>query len=131
MGDLATTVVQGSSNLVIKIFDESVKEELLKALQRSEYEMSVQTEGSDIKIKLGTSRKEHAQAGIKKVKEYLEVNKKQGREERHKVLGVTKKLSKVIPEDEMKIMDGEIGEMLKKSELAAKNLCDAKEKELN
>ena len=32
LGDLATTVVQGSNSLMIKIFDESVKEELLKAL---------------------------------------------------------------------------------------------------
>ena len=40
LGELATTVVQGASNLVIKVFDESVKEEVLKALQRSDFEMS-------------------------------------------------------------------------------------------
>jgi len=32
LGDLATTVVQGTNSLMIKIFDESVKEELIKAL---------------------------------------------------------------------------------------------------
>ena len=46
-------------------------------------------------------------------------------------MGVLKKLSKVIPEDDMKLMDGEISEMLKKAETAAKSTCDAKEKELN
>ena len=43
----------------------------------------------------------------------FEAFKKNGREERHKVMGVMKKLSKVVPEDDMKIMDGEINEMLK------------------
>lgn len=32
LGDLATTVVQGSNNLLVKVFDESVKDEVLKAL---------------------------------------------------------------------------------------------------
>lgn len=86
LADLATTVVQGSSNLVVKVFDEGVKEEVLKALQRSDFEMSVQTEGKDIKVKLGASRKEHAAAGLKKVKEFGEQFLKQAREERHTVL---------------------------------------------
>jgi len=41
MGDLATTVVQGQNNLLVKVFDETVKEEVLKALQRSDFELSV------------------------------------------------------------------------------------------
>ena len=53
---------------MIKILVYSVKEELIKALQRSEFELSLQTEGKDIRVKLGTNRKEHAQAGLKKVK---------------------------------------------------------------
>jgi len=32
LGDLATTVVQGNNNLLVKVFDESVKDEVLKAL---------------------------------------------------------------------------------------------------
>ncbi len=60
----------------MKVFDESVREEVLKALQRSDFELSLQMDGRDIKVKLGTSRKEHAEAGLKKVKEYNEVFKK-------------------------------------------------------
>ena len=41
LGDLATTVVQGNNNLLVKVFDESVKDEVLKALQRSEFDLSV------------------------------------------------------------------------------------------
>ena len=41
LSDLATTVVQGNNNLVVKVFDETVKDDVLKALQRSEFDMSV------------------------------------------------------------------------------------------
>ena len=41
LGDLATTVVQGSNNLLVKVFDESVKEDVLKGLQRSDFELSL------------------------------------------------------------------------------------------
>ena len=88
-------------------------------------------DGKDIRVKLGTSRKEHAQAGLKKVKEYAEAFKKQAREERHKVLTVLKKLSKVLPEDEAKMITTEVDELLKKAETASKTTCDAKETELN
>ncbi len=67
--DLATTVVQGSNNLIVKVFDETVKDEVLKSLQRSEFDLQVQLEGKDIRVKLGTSRKEHMEAAKKKVKE--------------------------------------------------------------
>lgn len=113
LGDLATTVVQGSNQLMIKIFDESVKDEVLKALQRSDFELSLQMEGKDIRVKLGTSRKEHAEAGLKKVKEYSEEFKKNAREERHKILQVIKKVAKVLPEDDVKLMDTTISDMLK------------------
>ena len=87
---------------MIKVFDESVKDEVLKALQRSDFELSLQMEGKDIRVKLGTSRKEHAEAGLKKVKEYSENFKKEAREARHKILQVIKKVSKVLPEDDVK-----------------------------
>ena len=63
-------MVQGSNNLLVKVFDESVKEEVLKALNRSNFDLSLTTEGKDIRAKLGASRKEHIEAGLKKVKEY-------------------------------------------------------------
>ena len=41
-----------------------------------------------------------------------------------------KKLSKVLPEDEVKLMEKSIEEMLKKAETDAKATCDAKDAEL-
>ena len=41
------------------MFDEATKEEVVKALQRSDFELNIQVLGDDIRVKLGTSRKEH------------------------------------------------------------------------
>ena len=66
--DLAQTSIQGSNMLIVKVFDDDCKEEVLKSLQRSDFDMSVETRGTDIMVKLGANRKELISAGLKKVK---------------------------------------------------------------
>ena len=53
---------------MVKVFDEGVKDEVLKALTRSEFDVSCTMEGKDIKVKLGTSKKEFIDAAMKKIK---------------------------------------------------------------
>ena len=57
---------------MLKVFDDSVRDEIMKSLTRVDMELSTSLEGKDIKIKLGTSRKEHVAAGLKKVKTAIE-----------------------------------------------------------
>lgn len=90
-------MVQGSNNLVVKVFDEGVKDEVLKALQRSDFDLQVQLEGKDIRVKLGTNRKEQVAAALKKVKECSEYFKKDLRAARHTALDTLKKLGKILP----------------------------------
>ena len=45
--------------LTVKVFDEGVKDEVLKALNRSELDIEVQMEGKDIRVKMGLGKKEH------------------------------------------------------------------------
>lgn len=94
--DLATASIQGTNTILIKVFDESVKEEVLRSLNRLDMEKNVSPEGKDIKVKLGTSRKELIAAGLKKVKLASEDYKKNVREARHKNMEVLKKLSKIV-----------------------------------
>ena len=54
--------------LLVKVFDDNVKEEVLKALNRSDFEVNCTMEGKDIKVKLGTSKKEQIDAALKKIK---------------------------------------------------------------
>ena len=60
----------------IKVFDETVKDDVLKALNRSELDIEVQMEGKDIKVKLGLGKKEQQDIAIKKIKEISENCKK-------------------------------------------------------
>lgn len=94
--DLATTSIQGSNTLLLKVFDESIRDELLKSLSRVDMDMSVSLEGKDVKVKLGTSRKELIAAGLKKVKATSDEFKKNLREARHRALEVVKKISKIV-----------------------------------
>lgn len=41
MKDLATISVQGTNTLLVKVFDDTVKDEVLKSLNRTDLEMSV------------------------------------------------------------------------------------------
>ena len=45
--------------LSVKVFDESVKEEVIKTLKRSEMDIEVSMEGKDIRVKMGLGKKEH------------------------------------------------------------------------
>ena len=50
--------MKGSQNLLIRVFDEAVKDEIIKAIARSDFDANCTLEGKDIKVKLGSSKKE-------------------------------------------------------------------------
>ena len=43
----------------MKVYDESVKDEVLKTLTRVDMDIEVQMEGKDIRVKMGIGKKEH------------------------------------------------------------------------
>ena len=45
--------------MTVKVFDESVKDEVLKSLTRADMDIEVQMEGKDIRVKMGLGKKEH------------------------------------------------------------------------
>ena len=58
-GDLCQTIVRGNQVLTVKVYDESVKEEVINSLNRSNMDIEVQMEGKDIRVKMGLGKKEH------------------------------------------------------------------------
>ena len=73
-------------------------------------------EGKDIRVKLGASRKEHIEAGLKKTKELSQEFAKDVRHARHNAMQVLKKLSKIMPDEEVKIVEDEYESLMKKAE---------------
>lgn len=64
--DLCQVIVKGTNLLLVRVFDDAAKEDVIKALQRAQdFDMNVTVEGKDLKVKLGTSKKEHMDAALK------------------------------------------------------------------
>ena len=57
--EVCQTIVRGTASLTVKIYDPSVKDEVVKALNQADMDMEIQMEGKDIKIKMGQAKKEH------------------------------------------------------------------------
>lgn len=83
--DLCQTIVKGNNMLHVKVFDEGAKDEVLKALTRSDFDLTCSVEGNDIKVKLGTSKKEHIDIALKKIKAIFDTFKKDQKEARFEV----------------------------------------------
>ena len=129
--DLCQVIVKGSNQLLVRVFDEAAKEDVIKALQRAQdFDMSVTVEGKDVKVKLGTSKKEHQDAALKQVKAAHEEFKREIKEVRHAMQDVVKKLDKILPKDETELLKKDLEKLCTNREAEAKKLLDAKEKEI-
>ena len=92
--------------------------------------MNVTVEGKDIKVKLGTSKKEHMDAALKQVKAAHEDFKRDIKEVRHAMQDVVKKLDKILPKDETELLKKDLDKLCTNKEAEAKKILDAKEKEV-
>eukprot|EP00347_Sterkiella_histriomuscorum_P009325 403341640 len=128
--DLCQTIVKGNNNLLVRIFDENVKEDVLKALARSDFDIQCTVEGKDIKVKLGTSKKEHLDAALKQIKVINEDFKLAVKEVRHEMNETVKKLQKILPQEEIKVLQKDLDKIIANKEGDAKKHFDAKDKEI-
>ena len=83
--------------MLVKVFDETVKTDVIKALEKSEFDLSCTMEGKDIKVKLGTTKKEFIDAALKKVKTHHESFKRDLKEVKSEMMSKVKKLEKILP----------------------------------
>uniref|UniRef100_A0A7S3CKV0 Ribosome recycling factor domain-containing protein n=1 Tax=Strombidium rassoulzadegani TaxID=1082188 RepID=A0A7S3CKV0_9SPIT len=129
--DLCQTIVRSPSLLTVKVFDEGVKEEVVKTLNRCDMDIEVQMEGKDIRIKLGQGKKEQQEQTLKRLKELTEEGKKGLRNARHEVNDTIKKLMKIMPKDSVKQFEGELEKQLKESEKQLQELIQHKQTEVS
>jgi len=87
-------------------------------------------EGKDVRVKLGTTKKELIDAATKKIKQYHETFKKDLKEARHDVMMTQKKLEKILPQDQIKLLEKDINKLNADAEDKAKKLIASKEKEI-
>lgn len=129
--DLCQVIVKGTNLLLVRVFDDAAKDDVIKALQRAQdFDMNVTVEGKDLKVKLGTSKKEHMDAALKQVKAAHEEFKRQVKELRHAIQDVIKKLDKILPKDEINLLQKDMEKIVTVKEAEAKKVLDSKEKEI-
>ena len=87
-------------------------------------------EGKDLKVKLGTTKKEHIDAALKQLKEINDDFKRGLKDIRHEMNTVVKKLDKILPQDEIKLLQKDLEKLCTTSEGDAKKIIDSKEKEI-
>ena len=97
--DLCQTIVKGNNLLLVKIFDEAVKTEVIKALENSDFDLSCTMEGKDIRVKLGTTKKEFIDAALSKIKHVQESFKRDLKEVKAEMMSKIKKLEKILPQE--------------------------------
>jgi ribosome recycling factor len=83
-------------------------------------------EGKDIKVKLGTTKKEHIDAALKKIKGLHDTFKKDLKEARHEVM----QTEKILPQDQIKILEKDLNKLTTDAEESAKKVIANKEKEV-
>lgn len=93
-------------------------------------DLNCTVEGKDLKVKLGTTKKELIDAGLKQLKQINDEFKRDIKEVRHEMNNVVKKLEKILPQDEIKILQKDLEKLVTNKEAQAKKLSDAKEKEI-
>ena len=92
--------------------------------------MNVTTEGKDLKVKLGTTKKEHIDAAVKQIKDYGDRFRKGVKDVRQEMNNVIKKLDKILPQEHLKILQKELEKLCTNHEAEAKKITEAKEKEI-
>lgn len=127
---MCQVIVKGSQNLLIRVFDENVKDEIIKTITRSEFDASCTLDGKDVKVKLGSSKKEVIDTALKQLKDINETFKIESSSIRHKMKDTSKKLEKILPQEEVKILVKDFEKICLAKEVEAKKLMDAKEKEI-
>ena len=56
--DLCTAAVRGQGNIVVSVHDAGLREAVVKALQTSDFELTCQSEGKNIMVRLGQTKDE-------------------------------------------------------------------------
>lgn len=87
-------------------------------------------EGKDVRVKLGTSKKEQIDAALKELKDHNEKFKKGVKDVRHEMTNIVKKLEKILPQEQIKILQKELEKLCTNKEADAKKVLDSKEKEI-
>mmetsp|Transcript_25436 Transcript_25436/g.22599 ORF Transcript_25436/g.22599 Transcript_25436/m.22599 type:complete len:179 (+) Transcript_25436:248-784(+) len=126
LSELGQCIVRGENNLLISVYDDTVKDAVMKALMVHDSELECSMEGKYISVKMGMTRSENRDAIVSKAKELLFDFKAHLSKERGNAMSVLKQLEKVLPMDDIEIQKKEVEDLYKSFQKKGQDVLDAK-----
>lgn len=130
-GDLCQVMVRGSSVVLISVHDEGVRENVMKAVNNSGLEVACTLEGKNIQVKLLATTAENKKEYLAKAKRLEAGAKERVKDLRHGMLAKSRKLEKLIGQDEARRFSGDVESAVKKGAQQVEKVLAAKEKEIS
>lgn len=87
-------------------------------------------EGKDVRVKLGTTKKEFIDAALAKIKTLQESFKRDLKEVKTELMTKIKKLEKILPQEHINLLEKDFNKHLTKVEESVKKAVTGKEKEI-
>ena len=126
LSELAQTIVRGENNLLVSVYDETIKDAVMKALIIYDNELECSMEGKYVSVKMGMTRAENRDVIVMKAKRMFIKFKQEIGKERAQALRIMKQLEAVIPMDDVEIQNKELEELYQKTQQKGKDILDRK-----
>ena len=130
LSELAQTIVRGESNLLVSVYDDSIKESVMKAIIVYDPELECSMEGKYISVRMASTRSENRGAILAQAKSMFLTFKSDLSQERAKAMRTMRQLQKVLPMDEIDIQKKELEELFKEYQDKGQTILDNKERDI-
>lgn len=128
--DLAQTIVRGENSVVISVYDDTIKESVMKAVIMHDSELEVSIEGKYISCKIGKSKAENRDAIIAQAKEKLNKFKDHLHDKKQEAIHTLKELESIAPKEDIQNYKGQMEEYFKEQQKTAQELFEKKSHEI-
>ena len=126
LSELGQTIVRGENNVLISVYDESIKESVMKAIIIHDAELECSMEGKYVSVKMGMTRAENRDSIAQKAKQKFIDFKSHLSSRRNEAIHVLKELEKVVPMDDIEIHKKELEENFEKFQKKGQKILDQK-----
>ena len=126
LSELGQTIVRGENNLLISVYDDQLKEAVMKSMIVHDPELEGSIEGKYISVKMGMTRSENRDSIVAKAKQNFLSFKGNLAKERAQALSTIKQLEKIIDMDEIDIKKTELEDSYKKYQKKGQKVLDDK-----
>lgn len=123
-------MVRGNNLLLINVYDESVRENVMKAVNNSGIDLACTLEGTNIQVRLHSTTSENKKDYMVKAKRVENQAKEKIKSIRQRTLAKTKKLEKLIGIDETRALNERCEKVIKEGIKELERILAKKEKEI-